>query len=203
MIRINLLPVKELKAEVSRRQDLTVGVVALATMALVLVGLYLYQSYRLSQLRGELASLRSEIQALNNKVKDVANLQNKINELKSKYKVIDDLNNKKIGPVRVMESLSAATPNALWLTEFKETNGNLTIVGMAIDNQTIAEFMKALSSFAYFKNLELVETTQTDQSGAPLKRFSIKSLLSYQLPAQPLPQANAPPVPPQKEATPR
>lgn len=180
MIRVNLLPIKELKAEVSRRRELTIGGIALGITALVLLALYLYQSYQLSSLGRELAGLRSEIQALNVKIKEVGDLQNKIKEFTSKNKIIDDLNKKKIGPVRVMESLAAATPPSLWLTEFKDSSGNLVMNGLAVDNQTVAEFLKALSSFDYFKDVELVETTQPGPGGGPYKKFSIKTTVSYQ-----------------------
>ncbi|MBI2361260.1 MAG: PilN domain-containing protein [Deltaproteobacteria bacterium] len=109
-------------------------------------------------------------------------LENKVAELRGKLKVIDDLNKKKTGPVRVMESLSGAMPARLWLTQFREASGNATIDGLAVDNQTIAEFMKALSNSAYFKDVELVETAQTEQGGVSLKRFSLSLKLVYQPP---------------------
>ena len=180
MIRINLLPVKERKAEVSRRRELTLGGVVLGFTVLVLAGLYVYQLYRLSTLNSELVGLRDEIQALDVKVKQVGDLQNKIEEFKSKNKIIEDLERKKVGPVRVMESLSAAAPPSLWLTEFKDIGGNLVINGQAIDNQTVADFLKALVSSSYFKNVELVETTQGGPADGTYKKFSIKSVVSYQ-----------------------
>jgi type IV pilus assembly protein PilN len=180
MIRINLLPVKELKAEVSRRRELTLGGVVLGSTVLVLAGLYLYQFYRLSTLNSELVELRGEIQALNVKIQQVGDLQNKIKEFKSKNKIIEDLEKKKVGPVRVMESLSAAAPPSLWLTEFKDTGGNLVINGQAMDNQTVADFLKALASSSYFKNVELVETAQGGPAAGTYKKFSIKSIVSYQ-----------------------
>jgi type IV pilus assembly protein PilN len=180
MIRINLLPVKELKAEVSRRRELTLGGVVLGSTVLVLAGLYLYQFYRLSTLDSELVELRGEIQALNVKIQQVGDLQNKIKEFKSKNKIIEDLEKKKVGPVRVMESLSAAAPPSLWLTEFKDTGGNLVINGQAMDNQTVADFLKALASSSYFKNVELVETAQGGPAAGAYKKFSIKSIVSYQ-----------------------
>jgi type IV pilus assembly protein PilN len=187
MIRINLLPVKALKAEVGRRRDLILGGVALGFTVLILLGLYLYQVYRLSSLNTELATLRNEIQDLNVKVKQVGELQNKVKEFKSKNKIIEDLEKKKIGPVRVMEALLAAAPPSLWLTEFKDTGGNLVINGQAIDNQTVADFLKALAASAYFKDVELVETTQGGPATGPYKKFSIKSVVSY----QPVPKSDA------------
>jgi type IV pilus assembly protein PilN len=180
MIRINLLPVKELKAEVVRRRELMIGGVSLALTAVLILGVYTYQWRQASTVEKELEELRKELQVLNVRAKDVAELQRKIKEFEGKNKVIDDINKKKSGPVRVMESLAVATPSALWLTEFKEIGGNLTITGVAVDNQTIAEFLKALASHAYFNNTELVETTQNQQAGLPPRRFLIKSRLTYQ-----------------------
>ena len=180
MIRINLLPVKELKAEVVRRRELMIGGVSLALTGVLILGVYAYQWRQASTVEKDLDELRKELQVLNVKAKDVAELQRKIKEFEGKNKVIDDINKKKSGPVRVMESLALATPSALWLTEFKETAGNLTITGVAVDNQTIAEFLKALASHAYFSNTELVETTQNQQAGMPPRRFLIKSRLTYQ-----------------------
>jgi type IV pilus assembly protein PilN len=193
MIRINLLPIKELKAEVTRRRELFIGGIALAASVTILGVCHIYQGYRLSLANTELAELRQEIEKLDVQVKQVGDLEGKIKELGSKHTIIEDLNKKKVGPVRVMESLSSATPNALWLTEFKESGGNLTMSGMAIDNQTIAEFMTALSSIAYFNNLELIETTQIDQGAVALKKFSVKAGLSYQLPSPGLSQGKASP----------
>ena len=180
MIRINLLPVKELKAEVVRRRELMIGGVSLALTGVLILGVYGYQWRQASTVEKELDELRKELQVLNVKAKDVAELQRKIKEFEGKNKVIDDINKKKSGPVRVMESLAVATPSALWLTEFKEIGGNLTITGVAVDNQTIAEFLKALATHAYFNNTELVETTQNQQAGLPPRRFLIKSRLTYQ-----------------------
>ncbi len=193
MIRINLLPVRAIKAEFGRRRELVITGLSLGLLIVLILGLYLFQSYRLYGLGKDLASLRKEIEALNVQAKGVGELQKKIGELKGKLEVINNLNKKKTGPVRVMESLSSATPPRLWLTEFKENKGNLTISGLAVDNQTIADFLKALSSYDYFKNVDLVEATQIDQEGIPLKRFSIKSNLLYQVP---------PPTGPEKAGAP-
>lgn len=183
MIRINLLPVREIAAEVGRRRDLTFGLVALAVTAVILVGGYVYQSTRLSHLGADLAALRQEIKALNSRLKEVANLQTKIKEFKSKHKVIEDISRQKAGPVHVMESLSAAVPPGLWLTEFREGNGNLVINGLALDNQTVADFLRSLERSSYFNRVELVETTEADKKTGPYKKFSIRTHVLYRLPA--------------------
>jgi type IV pilus assembly protein PilN len=191
MIRVNLLPFKELQAEVSRRREIVIGSVVLGAVALLLAAAYFYQTYTLSRLENELAGLRSEIEALNIKVKEVGDLQNRIKEFKGKHKIIEELNKKKSGPVLVMESLSSATPTSLWLTELRESGGGVTMNGLATDNQTIADFMKSLAASKYFTSVELVESTQGAGPNASLKRFSIKTGVVYRPPDPPPPEAKA------------
>jgi type IV pilus assembly protein PilN len=183
MIRVNLLPVKELKAESSRRRDLIIGGLTLGLTVLILISAYFYQSYRRSNLGNELAGLRKEIDALDVTVKEIGELQIKIKDFAGKNKVIDELNQKKIGPVKVMENLSAATPPTLWLTEFKETNGSSDIRGLALDNQTIADFINTLARSGQFKNVDLIETVQADEKSGPYKKFAIRAEVLYRAPA--------------------
>jgi len=182
MIRINLLPVKELRAEVQRRRELSVAGVSLGATLLLLLGLHQYQSYRLSSLEKNVTELRKETQVLTAKAKEVADLEAKKKEFEGKHKVILDLNKKKVGPVRVMENLAAATPPSLWLTGFRETGGSLTITGVAVDNQTVADFLRSLSTSTYFKDVELVETTHSEKDNPQLKKFAIRSTVFYQSP---------------------
>jgi type IV pilus assembly protein PilN len=182
MIRINLLPVKALQAEVTRRREIIIGAVVLGAVLALLIGTHIYQALELSGLQTELASLRADLQVLNVKIKEVGDLQNKIKDLRSKNKIIENLNKKKSGPVLVMENLSSATPNSLWLTDLRESGGNVTMNGLAVDNQTIADFMKAIALSKHFNNVELVETTQGAGPTAALKKFSIKTGVVYRSP---------------------
>jgi len=191
MIRINLLPIKQLQAEVTRRRELVIGSVVLGLVAVLLVGTYLYQSYQLTQLDKELASLRTEIQALNVKVKEIADLQVKIKDLRGKQKVIDDLTKKKTGPVLVMASLSRATPASLWLTDLRESGGSVTMNGLAVDNETVANFIRALALSKHFTNIELVETTQGAGPSAALKKFAIRAGVIYRAPDPQPPDAKS------------
>lgn len=201
MIRINLLPVKELQAEVTRRRELTIGVVVLGLAALSLAGVHVLQAYQLSGLESELAGLRSELQALNSQIKEVSDLQNKIKDLRGKNKTIDDLKKKKSGPVRVMESLARVTPTTLWLTELRESGGQLTMNGLAADNKTVADFIVGLEASKHFKRVELIESTQGTGPTAGLKKFSIRAGVIYQPPDPAPPDRNrkAAPVAGKKE----
>ncbi|MEK6562750.1 MAG: hypothetical protein AABZ59_06175, partial [Candidatus Binatota bacterium] len=102
MIRINLLPIKELTAEVGRRQELVIAGLILGLTVALATTLHVFQSYRLYGLRAEAGSLKKEIETLNVQLKEVGDLQQRVKALEQKIKVIDDLTKKKVGPVKVL-----------------------------------------------------------------------------------------------------
>jgi type IV pilus assembly protein PilN len=198
MIRINLLPVRELQAEISRRRELTIGGVVLGIAFLALLAAHLLQSWHLSGLESELAQLRGDLQALSVKIKELGELQNKIKEVRGVNKIIDDLKKKKSGPVLVMENLASAAPGTLWLTDLKESGGSLSLSGLAVDNKTVADFINGLEASKHFKGVELIETTEGTGPSAGFKKFAIRSMVHYQ-PAEAAPAETKAPPPAKKE----
>ena len=187
MIRINLLPIREAQRALGRRQQLSVGILSVAVAILVMIVPYLIQGRRMARLDGEIEQLRSEIQKYNDQAKEVRDLDKKRTDLQAKLKVIADLKQKRVGPVRILADLSTATPEKLWLVDFSDINSQATIAGMALDNQTIATFMRQLQGSKYFFDVDLVETAQSEpirgvlagDSGIMFKKFIIKAHLDY------------------------
>lgn len=185
MIHVNLLPIKEAQRALGRRQQVSVAVLSISVALLVMVVPYVLQGRRIAQLDREITDVSADIERYNAQTREVRDLEKKRTELQAKLKVIDDLKQKRVGPVRMLEDLSTATPQKLWLVSFSETNGQATITGMALDNQTIAGFMRSLQSSPYFYEVDLVETSQSEpvrvggDSGMIFKKFIVKAQLDY------------------------
>ncbi len=187
MIRINLLPIKEAQRAIGRRQQLSVALLGVALAVLVMVIPYMLQGHTLTRLDREIDQLRAEVAKFDEQTREVRDLDKKRKELQAKLKVIEDLNQKRVGPVRILEDLSAASPEKLWLVDFSDVNAQATITGLALDNQTIAVFMRQLQASKYFFDVDLVETSQSDPlrgasaggDGGGFKKFIIKAHLDY------------------------
>lgn len=184
MIRINLLPTKEAERALGRRRQLSLAILSGISVLLMMLLPYSFQARRLAQLEEQKNKLQQDIARLDEQAKEVRDLDAKKAELQAKLRVIEQLKHRRIGPVRALGDLSDATPEKLWLTEFSEKGGAVSIQGLAIDNQTIAEFMRRLQQSRYFYEVDLVETTQTvaqpgTQVGPSFKRFQIKARLDY------------------------
>ncbi|HVM94913.1 MAG TPA: PilN domain-containing protein [Candidatus Acidoferrales bacterium] len=191
MIRINLLPVKEAQRAMGRRRQISVGALSVAVALLMMIIPFMLQGRRMSRLDSEMDDLQAQVAKLESQAKEVKDLDKKRTDLKAKLKIIDDLKRKRVGPVRILEDLGSASPEKLWLVEFSDIGGNATITGMALDNQTIAEFMRSLQSSKYFYDVDLVETAQTESvhaavpanpqpgGGSSFKKFIVKARLDY------------------------
>src|SRR5579862_2971883 len=184
MIRVNLLPVKEAQRAMGRRRQASLAVLSVAIAFLVMLIPYLMQGRSMAALDREIAQLNTDIAKLNAQAAEVRDLEKKRVELQAKLKVIDDLKQKRVGPAHILEDLSGATPEKLWLVDSSESNGQATITGMALDNQTIAEFMRRLQGSKYFYEVDLVETSQSDaggpgNTGSGFKKFTIRTRVDY------------------------
>lgn len=186
MIRVNLLPIKEAQRAIGRRQQMSVALLSISVALLVMVVPYVLQGRRIAQLDQDIGELTAEIEKYNAQTREVRDLEKKKSELLAKLKVIEELKRKRVGPVRMLEDLSTATPQKLWLVSFSETNGQATITGMALDNQTIASFMRSLQTSPYFFDVDLVETSQSEpvrnlggDTSMIFKKFIVKAQLDY------------------------
>ena len=187
MIRINLLPLKEAQRALGRRRQLSVALLSISVALLVMVIPYVFQERQLANIDREVEQLNTEVAKLNEQAREVRDLDKKRAELNAKLKVIDDLKQKRIGPVRMLEDLGGAAPEKLWLVDFSDANNMATITGLALDNQTIASFMRRLQASKYFYNVDLVETSQSQpikgpaggEAGIVFKKFIVKAQLDY------------------------
>jgi len=188
MIRINLLPIKETEFALRRRQQLSVAALIASSALLAMVIPYVFQKRALARVEVQVAEIEAEIGAYDEQAKEARDLEAKKKSLEERLHIIRDLNAKRVGPARVLADLSVAVPEKLWLEDFTEKQGEATLVGWALDNQTIATFMRQLDASPYFFSVDLTEATQPDgQAGSGvkqdpavrLKKFVLKAKLDY------------------------
>jgi len=188
MIRLNLLPLKETERALGRRQQLSLIALGVSIALLIMIIPFLIQGRTLASLDSQIDELNREVQQYNTQVKEVHELDHLKKEVEAKLNVIQDLNRKRVGPSRVLDDLSGATPENLWLIDFNENVGQATINGLALDNETIARFMRQLQASPYFYGVDLVETSRTTPQPAAkpageapvtFTHFSIKAGIDY------------------------
>ena len=179
MIRINLLPTEEVERAADQRQQFaTVGLVVALSVFFVIV-VHTWQAARVAATHRRVTQVSEELQAIMGPYDEVQKIQAQQKELQEKLDVIKQLEARSGGPVHVLDDLSGATPDKLWLTEFAETGGTARLSGFSVDEQTIADFLRRLGGSSYFTGVDLEETTQVTQENVKQKKFTLKAQVNY------------------------
>jgi type IV pilus assembly protein PilN len=196
MIRINLMPREEARRAVTKQRDQRIAIAALGLLFLVIVVAEFVTRSEAGGVEAQAAVFREELIELDRRHRESMQLARRHHELRAKLDTIEALERHRKGPVYVLGDLSAATPDALWLTEMRETGGSVFLKGRGLDNQTIALFMRQLEASPYFEAVDLVETTHVEEENAELKEFSIRARVLYagrETPREPPADAKWPP----------
>lgn len=173
MIRINLLPVKAAQKKEQLRNQLIVLFVAIViVVAGCFVVHYSVQS-EIDTVNQEIKKNNAEIKSLQKKIGEVKKFKALQAELKNKLEVLKSLKEAKSGPVHLMDDLIDSLPESLWITDYKEKTGKITIKGMALSEDDVADFMTNLDASAYYSNVILKVLKQKDQDGLKLKIFEL------------------------------
>ena len=183
MIRINLIPQEEIQRSAGRRQQVAVGLLAAGATVVLLVVAHGWQQVSSLAANRERGRLERQLAELKGPYEQVVQMEREKQELQEKLSVIRELEAKKFGPVRMLADLSDATPDKLWLTDFSEKGGSIRLAGLGVDEQTVADFMRRLSTSPYFRNVDLEETSEPKGNGKGealrQKRFVIRAQVNY------------------------
>jgi type IV pilus assembly protein PilN len=171
MIKINLLLARKEKKKVGLRKEF---IVLILSVVLLLAVLALVQ-WRLEKEKGDtltqISNTKKEIAYYKSLTTEVVKAKEAQKTLQDKLNVIISLRKQKGGPAKVLDELSIDKPEKIHLESLKKEGSKLGIEGIALDDETIANFMTNLRKSKLFKNIDLIVSEQVEQSKIKLKRF--------------------------------
>jgi type IV pilus assembly protein PilN len=174
MIRINLLPVRA--AQKKAKLHGQIAVLGLALIVTVVSCAVVYSSIMisLSSEKKEIAAIEQEINSLKKVLGEVTRFKQLQKEYQAKLDVLAALKEKKTGPVHLLDELSRVLPEKLWIDDFKESGGNISIKGVGLNEATVARFLRDLEASPYYSGVELkITEQQVQKSGLKLQKFDL------------------------------
>jgi type IV pilus assembly protein PilN len=75
--------------------------------------------------------------------------------LEDKLKILDTLKKGRTGPVKVLDELATIIPQKVWVLDFVEQQGGVTIVGQATTYEDLSTFSKKLKASTHFTNITI------------------------------------------------
>ena len=177
MIKINLLPVRAAKKKESARQQISILLLAITAVLVIAFGIYSVTLAKISTAQEEIVKSEQEIKRLKEKIGEIDNIKKFQAEVKKKLDILNQLRRDKTGPATRLAKLSDAVPDKLWLTKYAETGGNVSLAGVAFNEDLIAAFMRNLQASNAFTNVELLVSEQLEISGMKAKKFEISCIM--------------------------
>jgi type IV pilus assembly protein PilN len=186
MIRVNLLaadrPTKKSKrpsaAPGSVQAYLFLGLFATGAIALCALG-YLWQSAQLRKLDAEIAQAQQRQRELQAIKKQVDDLEMKRATFQRKVDLIERLKAEQSAPVHMLDEVSKALPDFVWLTTMDSVGppGTSTVkfAGQSSGLTPVADFISALQRSGWFPGVDLVSSTEQNNIVTFAVQASFKS----------------------------
>jgi len=206
VILINLLPHREEKRQ-QRKQSFFIGLGLCALAGLAIVGIWYSVLQQLTSAQDSRNNfLKAEIARLDLQIKDIATLRTEIEALKARQKAVEDLQTDRNVPVHLLNELVRQTPEGVFLQSIRQNGSVVAINGIAQTNERVSEFLRnTLYNSPWLEKPELVEikaATLTSANKEQRRLFDFSMRVSIKRPPSgPAPAAPASaPVAPAKSS---
>jgi type IV pilus assembly protein PilN len=197
MIRINLLAVDR---ERTKRSGALIPAAHRVTIAATLIVLatflgvgwwFLWLRQTSSRLDADIAKGEIETQQLRSVLAQVQKFESRKAQLQQRVSLIEQLRRGQSGPVHLLDELSKAIPDRLWLTEMTQKGDDFVISGMTTSLTGLSDFVANLENSTWFKKpVDIVDSqVMADAKNGDIYKFSIKATFNN-------PEAPPPPPPP-------
>ena len=178
MIRINLLPHRELKRKQQQQQFFVMlgGIVALG--ATIWFGGHYFMSDQLEQQKGRNAYLESAVATLDKQIEEIKKLKELTVALLQRKKIVESLQANRAETVYLLDQLVRQLPDGVYLKAIQQKGNQVNITGYAQSNARVSTFMRNLEASPYLEKPSLVEIRAVTERNTRLSEFSLAVLLA-------------------------
>ncbi len=179
MIKINLLPREERRRKVQVKVP-QAGIVVVAILMVGGMGLYWRWVKRdAERLRAGIVATQTEIAQNQQIVRLVEQYTRDKKLLEERLTLIQRLVNAQSAPVRLLDGISQALPDDVWLAGVSKLSRRLVVQGYASSHFSVADLMIALGRLKPIINsVELIFSELQMFENKPVERFEILATLS-------------------------
>ena len=183
MIKINLLSVDreraKRKAKFQVGQKVTVGCSLILVAAALVVGWWFWSLQRASaDLDQQIADAERETQRLQSVIQQVTQFEGRRAQLQQRVTLIEELRKGQTGPVHLLDQISKALPEAMWLTDLRQAASDITLEGRCTSLNSLSDFVSALEASGLFERpVEILDSRveAATTSSPELIRFSVRA----------------------------
>ena len=170
MIRINLLPYRAARKKENIRIQVNIFLGSVLIVALLVVWYNAYLGGRIKNLNAEISSTREQVTKYKKINAEIAEIKKKLAVLDRKINVIQSLEADRKAPVQNLDSLyNLVVEKRMWYNQIVEKGNTFKVSGIALDNQTVADYMTRIEKSDRFQDVRLSSIKQYELQGQNLK----------------------------------
>lgn len=174
MLRINILPIRQLKKRAKARNQIVIVATLLAFICLILGAVGFLQNTKINNIEASITKLTQEKQTYAPILAKMKRLEKAKKDLENKISIIKKLKRDSATTVHILDEVAKKVDSKrMWLKSLKQQGASLTLTGIALDNRTVAQFMDALKESPYISAVNLSNASLAKVSGRDLKSFSL------------------------------
>lgn len=180
MVRINLLPHRQLKrAERQRQFGLMALFTAVVAAAIVFAGWTFLSAKKQNQLERN-ARLEQAIAQLDIEIADIKELKSQINNVLERKQIVENLQTNRSQAVVVLDELARQLPEGLFLKSIKQVGNVITLEGVADTNARVATLVRNLEVSNWLERPVLIEIKTSAVNGIKQNDFKMNVNLKVQ-----------------------
>jgi type IV pilus assembly protein PilN len=173
MIRVNLLPHRQLKREARQRQfGLMAAFTAIAASAIIFMA-YTVINARIDSQSERNARLDAAIVKLDKEIKDIQDLKDQITAMLERKQVVENLQTNRSQAVVVFDELSRQLPEGMYFKSVKQVGDVITLEGVADTNARVATLVRNYNSSTWLESPGLVEIKAVTVNGQKQNVFTL------------------------------
>ena len=171
MIRINLLPHREIRRKQQQQQFfiLLFGVLVIGAAVWFVVHSYLDEQHELQMSRNKY--LQDEIVKLDKQIAEIQKLKDQTAALLARKRVVETLQGNRSEVVHLLDQLVRQLPDGVYLKSIKQTGPRVTINGFTQSQARVSTLMRNLESSPQLEDPGLVEIKAVTQGGQRINEF--------------------------------
>lgn len=176
MIQINLLPVRKKKKKGNAQSFLLIYALTVVLAASTIGYLWVSKKNEIKSSQTRVDKLKVEVKRYEQFERILSDLEKERDGIKRRKTVIADLQKDRDKMVRLLALLGAAAPpNRIWFEKIVQSGPTLTLDGIALSNETVAEFMRELEGSPYIEktSVSLMHSRQTVMNDFKLREFRL------------------------------
>ncbi len=185
MIRINLLPHRQIKrAERQRQFTLMLVMTVVAAAGIVFMG-WTYINAQIDTQKNRNSRLDTAIAQLDKDIEDIKKLKEQIRNVLDRKRVVESLQTDRSQAVILLDELARQLPEGVYLRSIRQQGNEITLEGIADTNARVATLVRNLGNSQWLESPLLIEIKSVTAKNMKQSAFTLKVNQKVSKPAEP------------------